>query len=100
MPTVKGCNLVAYTPQGAGKEIKAGLLILCQLADGEMSVGNLQDIVGLSQSVLSQHLAVLREKGIVSTRREAQTIFYSLASGEAAAVIKTLYQQFCDHENC
>jgi ArsR family transcriptional regulator, virulence genes transcriptional regulator len=76
------------------------LMILCQLADGEMSVGDLQDIVGLSQSALSQHLAVLRDKGIVATRREAQTIYYSLTSGEAAAVIKTLYDQFCNHEHC
>lgn len=76
------------------------LIILCQLADGEMSVGALQDVVGLSQSALSQHLAVLRGKQLVSTRREGQQIYYSLASGEAAAVIRTLYQQFCAPAGC
>lgn len=71
------------------------LLILCQLAEGEKSVGELVRLVGLSQSGLSQHLALLRRKGIVATRREAQSIFYSLASMEAEAVMATLYQVFC-----
>lgn len=71
------------------------LLILCQLAGGEKSVGELERLVELSQSGLSQHLALLRRKGIVATRREAQSIFYSLASPEAKAVIATLYRMFC-----
>jgi DNA-binding transcriptional ArsR family regulator len=71
------------------------LLILCQLAEGEKSVGELERRVGLSQSGLSQHLALLRRKGIVATRREAQSIYYSLASQEAAAVMATLYRAFC-----
>lgn len=71
------------------------LLILCQLAEGEKTVGELERLVGLSQSGLSQHLALLRRKGIVSTRREAQSIFYSLASAEAEAVMATLYEMFC-----
>jgi DNA-binding transcriptional ArsR family regulator len=71
------------------------LLILCQLADGEKSVGELERRVGLSQSGLSQHLALLRRKGIVATRREAQSVYYSLASEEAAAVMATLYRAFC-----
>ncbi|MBI3042788.1 MAG: winged helix-turn-helix transcriptional regulator [Betaproteobacteria bacterium] len=71
------------------------LLILCQLAEGEKSVSELQQQVGVSQSGLSQHLAVLRRKGIVATRREAQSIYYSLASQEAAAVMTTLYVVFC-----
>lgn len=71
------------------------LLILCQLAEGERSVGELERLVGLSQSGLSQHLALLRQKGIVTTRREAQSIFYSLASTEAEAVMATLYRVFC-----
>jgi len=71
------------------------LLILCQLAEGEKSVGELERLVGLSQSGLSQHLALLRRKGIVATRREAQSIYYSLASAEARAVMATLYQVFC-----
>jgi DNA-binding transcriptional ArsR family regulator len=71
------------------------LLILCQLAEGEKSVGELERLVGLSQSGLSQHLALLRRKRIVATRREAQSIYYSLASKEAEAVMATLYQVFC-----
>ncbi len=71
------------------------LLILCQLAEGEKSVGELERRVGLSQSGLSQHLALLRQKGIVTTRREAQSIFYSLASKEAKAVMAALYEVFC-----
>lgn len=71
------------------------LLILCQLAEGEKSVGELERRVRLSQSGLSQHLALLRRKGIVATRREAQSIYYSLASKEAAAVMATLYRAFC-----
>ena len=71
------------------------LLILCQLAEGEKSVGELERRVRLSQSGLSQHLALLRRKGIVATRREAQSIFYSLASREAEAIMATLYEVFC-----
>ena len=66
------------------------LMILCQLSKGEKNVGELERIVGLSQSALSQHLARLRNDSLVKTRREAQTIYYSLAGGEAAAVIETL----------
>jgi DNA-binding transcriptional ArsR family regulator len=71
------------------------LLILCHLADGEKSVGQLERRVRMSQSGISQHLALLRRKRIVATRREAQSIYYSLASREAAAVMATLYQMFC-----
>jgi DNA-binding transcriptional ArsR family regulator len=66
------------------------LLILCQLAGGEKSVGQLEDAIDLSQSALSQHLARLRRDGLVTTRRKAQTIFYSIDSAAAAMVIKTL----------
>lgn len=76
------------------------LMILCQLARGEMSVSELQDFIGLSQSALSQHLAILRERQLVTTRRDGQQIYYSLASGEAAAVIRTLYQQYCAPSGC
>jgi DNA-binding transcriptional ArsR family regulator len=71
------------------------LMILCQLADGEKSVSDLQPLIGLSQSALSQHLAILRRKHLVRTRRAGQSIFYSLASGEASAVMSTLHAQFC-----
>ncbi|MFN0301680.1 MAG: ArsR/SmtB family transcription factor [Burkholderiales bacterium] len=73
----------------------ARLIVLCQLAEGEKSVGDLEQIVGLSQSGLSQHLAVLRHERIVATRRVAQTIFYSLAGNEARAIMDTLFELFC-----
>ena len=71
------------------------LLILCQLAESEKSVGALQAVVGLSQSALSQHLARLRHDQLVTTRRDAQTIYYSLKSGKARAVMETLYRIYC-----
>ena len=71
------------------------LLILCHLADGEQSVSHLEAQLGLSQSALSQHLAVLRREKLVSTRRSAQSIFYSLASDDAKALMTTLYDRFC-----
>ena len=71
------------------------LLILCALAEGESSVSDLNARVELSQSALSQHLSVLRQKGIVQTRREAQTIYYSLADSSALSVIRTLHEIYC-----
>lgn len=71
------------------------LMILCQLASGERSVSELNDNLPLSQSALSQHLAVLRESGIVKTRKEAQTVHYSLADGPAARVMATLHDIYC-----
>ena len=73
----------------------ARLLVLCQLVEGERSVGELQPVTGLSMSALSQHLAVLREMQLVHTRREAQTIFYALAEGPAASVLDALYAAYC-----
>ena len=67
------------------------LLILCQLVNGEKSVGQLEAFIGLSQSALSQHLARLRREDLVKTRRQAQTIFYSLDGEEATSIIKALY---------
>lgn len=71
------------------------LMILCTLTDGELSVGELNSRIDISQSTLSQHLAILRRSGIVRTRREAQTIFYSLHSREAELLIECLYRIFC-----
>jgi len=71
------------------------LLVLCTLAEAEMSVGELNEQVPLSQSALSQHLAVLRREGLVTTRREAQTIYYSLVDGPARQVIKVLHGIYC-----
>jgi DNA-binding transcriptional ArsR family regulator len=71
------------------------LMILCQLADGEKTVSELQPLIGLSQSALSPHLAVLRRKHLVRTRRSGQSIHYALASGQAASIMHTLHEQFC-----
>lgn len=71
------------------------LMILCELHRGERSVSALQEAVGLSQSALSQHLARMRADRLVDTRREAQTIYYSLASDEAARIIGLMYEMFC-----
>ena len=71
------------------------LLVLCQLAEGEHSVGALQARIDLSQSALSQHLAKLRNDGIVATRRESQTIHYRIADPAALRVIQTLAELFC-----
>ena len=71
------------------------LTLLCLMVEGEQSVGELNAKVALSQSALSQHLAVLREDGLVSTRREAQTIYYTLASGPARQIIETLHGIYC-----
>ncbi len=76
------------------------LLIMCQLVGGERSVGELVRLIGLSQSALSQHLAKLRHDSLVRTRRDAQTIYYSLASPEAEAVIATLYNLYCAVPDC
>jgi DNA-binding transcriptional ArsR family regulator len=71
------------------------LMVLCALAEGELSVSELLDKVPLSQSALSQHLAVLRREELVSTRREAQSIYYSLASSTAGKLVTFLYKTYC-----
>ena len=72
------------------------LLILCHLVThGEMTVNALADAVGLSQSALSQHLARLRDDGLVAFRREAQTLHYRLADQRAVQILKTLKRIFC-----
>lgn len=71
------------------------LMILCQILDSEKNVSELERLIGLSQSALSQHLARLRRDRLVQTRRSAQTIYYSLAGEEAKAVLSTLYALYC-----
>jgi DNA-binding transcriptional ArsR family regulator len=71
------------------------LMILCVLAEGERSVSDLNTIVPLSQSALSQQLARLRQQNLVTTRRESQTIYYSLAEGPADRVINLLHDIYC-----
>lgn len=100
---------VVNLPQAGGMAAHAGdaagllkslanphrLLILCVLGEGELPVNALNASVPLSQSALSQHLAVLRESGLVDTRREAQTIYYAVRPGPALEVIRVLHSHFC-----
>lgn len=71
------------------------LMILCQLGNGEKSVGELEGLIGLKQSALSQHLAKLRAEKLVATRRVSQTVYYRLASEEVSTLINTLYGLYC-----
>jgi DNA-binding transcriptional ArsR family regulator len=71
------------------------LMVLCHLVQGPLSVGQLNRRLPLSQSALSQHLAVLRESGIVQTEREAQTVRYSLPPGVVTRLLRVLHQEFC-----
>jgi DNA-binding transcriptional ArsR family regulator len=75
------------------------LQVLCALGSGEMAVGELNEIVHLSQSALSQHLAKLRSDGLVETRRESQTIYYRLNRGPARDIIEVLRRHFCGAED-
>jgi ArsR family transcriptional regulator, virulence genes transcriptional regulator len=72
------------------------LMILCNLLEGPLSVGELNERVDLSQSALSQHLGVLREANVVTTTREAQSIRYALSSGAVTRIIEILYKEFCE----
>ena len=72
------------------------LMILCHLAEGEKTVSELQGVLGLSQSALSQHLAVLRREKIVRARKHAQSVSYSLSGDEATKVMETLHEVFCN----
>lgn len=92
-----------FTPQ-AGEAVsllkvmanECRLLVLCYLAEtGEMSAGELTGRIGLSQSALSQHLARLREEGLVATRKEAQSVFYRVCDPKAEQVLALLHQIFC-----
>jgi len=77
------------------------LMVMCVLAEGELSVGDLNGRIALSQSALSQHLAILRDQGLVKTRRESQTIYYSLAETAALQLINTLHDIYCKpNESC
>ena len=73
------------------------LMILCSLVQSELNVSELNDQVDLSQSALSQHLASLRRENLVQTRRDAQTIYYSLQGSKAKEVIQVLQGIYCAH---
>ena len=96
-------DMVAHAAEAAtlmrafGNESR--LMILCALAGGEHSVGELNELVPLSQSALSQQLARLRREGLVTTRRESQVIHYSLADGPADKIIHALHDIFCATRN-
>ena len=72
------------------------LMLLCQLSQGEMSVGELEAFLGIMQPTLSQQLGVLRSEGLVDTRREGKHIYYRVLSPQALAVLQVLYAQFCE----
>jgi DNA-binding transcriptional ArsR family regulator len=102
MPRTDRAELAALRPhaEDAARLLKAlanpqRLLLLCLLSEREHSVGELNRRVELSQSALSQHLAVLRADGLVETRREAQTIHYALARGPSVEIIRLLHREFC-----
>ena len=74
------------------------LLLLCQMTQGEFSVGALESLSGIRQPTLSQQLTILRGEKLVNTHREGKQIFYSIASNEALAVLKVLYQLYCPRD--
>jgi DNA-binding transcriptional ArsR family regulator len=76
------------------------LLALCHMLRGEVSVGRLADLIDLTPTALSQHLARMRDLQLVETRREGQTIYYRLASPEVAAILQTLYGLYCAPAGC
>lgn len=93
----KACNLLRSMAN------ESRLMILCQLSEREMSVGELLENIPLSQSALSQHLSTLRRENIVATRRRAQSILYSLVSDDARVLIGALYNLYCGEDepsNC
>lgn len=71
------------------------LLILCQLVEGEKSVGQLAEFLGIRDSTVSQHLALLRKDRLIAGRRDGQTIWYRIESGSARNVVEVLYATFC-----
>jgi DNA-binding transcriptional ArsR family regulator len=104
-PDLPTFDLAALAPKAARAAELLGsmahpkrLLVLCNLLRGELSVGELAERVELSQSALSQHLGKMRALALLKTRREGQTIYYSLAGAEVAAVLETLYKLYCAPE--
>lgn len=71
------------------------LMTLCHMLEGEKSVGQLAELVGLAPAALSQHLARMRDLHLIRTRRDGQIIYYSLASAEVSAILETLYRLYC-----
>jgi DNA-binding transcriptional ArsR family regulator len=101
LPDLEEMQMHAADAAGLMKALgnESRLMILCALAEGEKSVGELNDFIALSQSALSQQLAVLRREGLVSTRRESQVIYYSLVDGPANRIVQLLHEIFCAGPN-
>ena len=78
---------------------KDRLMVLCHLTTGEKSVGELAGLLDIPQSPLSQHLARMRKESLVSTRRVAQTIYYTIASGEAARFVTLMHELYCSEDD-
>lgn len=74
------------------------LLLLCQMSQGELSVGELEEALDIHQPTLSQQLGVLRREGVVQTRRDGKKIFYSVADERLLALLRTLYTLYCPKE--
>lgn len=74
------------------------LLLLCQMSQGEVSVGELEALLDIHQPTLSQQLGVLRREGLVATRRDGKKVFYSIADARLLALLRTLYTQYCPKE--
>ncbi len=77
---------------------EARLMILCMLVKNEMTVSEINEFVDLSQSALSQHLAVLRQHNLVETRRESQTIYYKLVDKDLSHIVTSLHDVFCKYK--
>lgn len=75
------------------------LLLLCQLTQGEQSAGALEGALAIHEPALSRQLAVLRQEGLVATRRDGEQVFYSVASPEALAILRALYATYCGQEH-
>jgi len=96
----------ALLRQAAGQAVSAlkvlanedRLLLLCQLSQGEMAVGELEEALGIRQPTLSQQLGVLRGEGVVDTRRDGKRIFYSIADTRLLQVLAVLYDLYCPKE--
>ena len=74
------------------------LLLMCQLSQGEMCVGDLEAALGIHQPTLSQQLGVLRNEGVVNTRREGRNVYYSVADARLLKVLEVLYRLYCPKE--
>lgn len=97
--TVKGESLREHAESASKLLMTIGnpirLMVLCLLLDGEKSVGELNDQIELSQSALSQHLAVLKREGLVKSRRDGLLNYYTLTNHEVRAVMECLYRIYC-----